>query len=270
MAEVIVPKGTVPGTLEWMQTNASLAKSWANRANGDVRELVKYLRRIKQHNWRPLVGGADDWPRLCREVLDSHPTFLAQMEAGVAALEDKGHEGPITVEQAQEASKAQQLARNEEVKPMPTLAEAMTGNQNARKEKEEDEKSLETVQGEKEEQEKEEENSGADGTAVSGPKRGSNHAEYLIKRIKRDALDPSAPNHARAASALSRLQAGEITSARRAAIETGIVKVPTLVQQAAKLLKKLTTEELVEALLTLPVDVRQRLAEALTGAQTQP
>lgn len=266
MVEVIVPKGTVPGSIEWMKTTAKLAKSWANRANGDVRELVRYLRDLKGHDWRPLVGGVDDWPRLCREVLDSHPTFLAQMEAGVAALEGQGHQGPITVEQAQEASKAQELARNEEVKPMPTLAEAM---QDVAEKKPRGESGQFTKQ-EPVQEEIEQGNtpSGAIGTARM--KRGSNHAEYLVRRLKRDALDPSAPNHARAEAALSRLQAGEITSARRAAIEAGIVKVPTPSQQAAKLLKKLTVEELVEALLTLPAEVREHLAEALTVAQTQP
>ena len=58
------------------------------------------------------------------------------------------------------------------------------------------------------------------------PPRG-NHAEYIVRRLKRDAANPAAPNHAQAKDALVKLQAGTIISARAAGIAAGIVRVPT-------------------------------------------
>lgn len=44
------------------------------------------------------------------------------------------------------------------------------------------------------------------------PRQG-NQASYLVRRLKRDAANESAPNHARARDALSRLQSGESSPA---------------------------------------------------------
>jgi hypothetical protein len=56
---------------------------------------------------------------------------------------------------------------------------------------------------------------------------GSNQVSYLVRRLKRDAANPAAPNHAQAKDALAKLQAGTIVSARAAGIAAGIVRVPT-------------------------------------------
>ncbi len=80
---VIRPKGTEEGCREWMETTAELAKSWAKRAEGNVKELVKYLRDLRSHDWTQLTGGVKDWDKLCRDVLGYEPAFLQEMEAGV-------------------------------------------------------------------------------------------------------------------------------------------------------------------------------------------
>lgn len=131
----------------------------------------------------------------------------------------------VTPEEATAHKTAQQMANDPEIPPQPTLAEAMAGNRNAVQ-----------VAGEKEE------NSGANVTAVLTPPRG-NRSEYLIRRLKRDAARADAPNHDQAALALGRLQRGEITSARRAAIEAGIVHVPTLLEIARKAVLKMPQEQ---------------------------
>ena len=57
------------------------------------------------------------------------------------------------------------------------------------------------------------------------PARG-NAVPYLVARLKRDATNSLAPNHAQAKAALARLQAGEITSAHSAGIAAGIPRPP--------------------------------------------
>lgn len=69
---------------------------------------------------------------------------------------------------------------------------------------------------------------GNDVTLIRG-----NHADYLTARIARDRPD-----------ILERMQAGEFSSVRAAAIEAGIVKVPTTLERVMKLLPKLNDDEL--------------------------
>ena len=59
-----------------------------------------------------------------------------------------------------------------------------------------------------------------------GPKGGTS-ADYLSRRIARDAP-----------AVLERMKAGEFPSVRAAAIEAGIVKTPTLVDQAVRLYER--------------------------------
>ena len=86
----------------------------------------------------------------------------------------------------------------------------------------------------KEEQE-ERRNKGSDRTL----KRGET-ADYLTARIARDRPD-----------ILDRMKAGEFRSVRQAAIEAGIVKVPTTLEKLRKLWSKATDEERAEFLATL-------------------
>jgi hypothetical protein len=64
-------------------------------------------------------------------------------------------------------------------------------------------------------------------------------SEYLVRRLKRDAANPSATNHDRAKDALVKLQSGTITSARAAGIAGGIVRVPTALETILRLLPRL-------------------------------
>lgn len=61
---------------------------------------------------------------------------------------------------------------------------------------------------------------------------GSNSAERLVRRLKRDAPEIA-----------EELARGELPSARAAAIKAGIVKVPTLVQQALRLTERMAATE---------------------------
>jgi hypothetical protein len=105
-------------------------------------------------------------------------------------------------------TKAQQLAADPEVKEQPTRSEAMKGNQNAKKEKE---------------------NSRSDRTTDSP--RGET-ASYLVRRLKRD--------HPEINDALAR---GEYKSARAAGIAAGIVKEPTTWEKVLKAVAKLSAAE---------------------------
>jgi hypothetical protein len=111
MAEVIRPKGTEEGSYEWMSTTANLARHWASNSDRDARQLVKYLRDLKNHNWRQLILGADNWDHFCREILGYEPEFIQEMEEGVAILERQGHEGTISEDMATAAGRSE-LAAN--------------------------------------------------------------------------------------------------------------------------------------------------------------
>lgn len=62
--------------------------------------------------------------------------------------------------------------------------------------------------------------------------KGGNATDYLSRRIARDAPE-----------VLERMKAGEFPSVRAAAVEAGIIKVPTLVHQAFRLVSRMTPAE---------------------------
>jgi hypothetical protein len=67
---------------------------------------------------------------------------------------------------------------------------------------------------------------------MSTPTRQGTDPSYLVSRLKRDAPEVA-----------ERLAGGEFRSVRAAAIEAGIVKVPTVFERVQKLLPKLTDAE---------------------------
>lgn len=83
-------------------------------------------------------------------------------------------------------------------------------------------------------------NQGANGTL----KRGQNHASYLTARIARDHPE-----------ILQRMKKGEFKSVRAAAIEAGIVNVPSNFDIALKSIKRLDRIEL--------IDLQARITEML-------
>jgi hypothetical protein len=78
-------------------------------------------------------------------------------------------------------------------------------------------------------------NKGAIGTFESKPKRGTNQASYLARRLMRDAP-----------GVFARLEAGEFPSVRQAAIAAGIVRVPTAIEKAGQAVARLTAAERLE------------------------
>jgi hypothetical protein len=75
---VVVPKGTQPGSKEWMASTLRLAKSWGERSERDVRELVKYLSDLRRHDWS-ILAGHDDWNRFCRETIGNDAVALRDL-----------------------------------------------------------------------------------------------------------------------------------------------------------------------------------------------
>jgi hypothetical protein len=79
---------------------------------------------------------------------------------------------------------------------------------------------------------------------VTPNKKRGNNPEYIIRRLKRDAKNPEAPNRDQAAQALRDLREGRITSARVAARKGGIpvsdrqVYLPADVEAAARAIEK--------------------------------
>lgn len=204
---VVTPKGTNPGSREWLESTAKLARSWSDRSERDVRQLVAYLHDLRQHDWAALIGGEKDWSKLCREVIGHDPDFLAEMEAGVRILESLGHSGPVSEQQAR---RAQQLAADPGVKP---LADGPTGRPKGSKNKEDP--------------------AGENNSAIGTIKpRGTNSAETIIRRLKRDAPE--------VAQALAR---GEYKSARAAGIAAGIVNVPSALDLLKRAWAKATKKQ---------------------------
>lgn len=74
-------------------------------------------------------------------------------------------------------------------------------------------------------------NRGSDNITPTDPRRGTS-AEYLVRRLKRDAP-----------AIAEELARGELPSARAAAIKAGIVKVPTMVERAFRLVERMTPAE---------------------------
>jgi hypothetical protein len=67
---------------------------------------------------------------------------------------------------------------------------------------------------------------------ISLKKQYGTQAEYLVRRLKRDAPEIA-----------EKLARGEYPSARAAGIAAGIVKVPTALEQIRRLLPRLTADE---------------------------
>ncbi len=88
--EIITPACTVLGSVEWLQATACLAKRWSGLVGTYIRELMKYLPSLKEHDWRLLIDGEDNWPRFCREILNVEPAFLEAIEQAAQHLTEKG------------------------------------------------------------------------------------------------------------------------------------------------------------------------------------
>lgn len=109
----IVPESTVPGTKAWAETLVDNAKAYARFAEDDVRPLVERYQALCEHRvWETWFRDEPrTLPRFCREVLGYEAEFLETMSAGVAALDREGFSGPVSVQAAHDAVRAQVHAR---------------------------------------------------------------------------------------------------------------------------------------------------------------
>jgi hypothetical protein len=203
----IVPKAAIPGSRQNILAKLERAERLAGMVETDARPLVECCRALREFQaWDTYFD--DDpktWERLCVEVIRYDAEFIAEIEAGVAVLESRGHVGPIPAEDARQT--AQQLAADPSVKRAMTRQEA--GAKGGR--------GIKAV---------------ANSHFFPANKQSSTSANRLVRRLKRDA-----PEIAQA------LANGEYKSARSAAIAAGIVKVPTPLEAAMKAAKKLSTAD---------------------------
>lgn len=173
-------------------------------------------KEVSEQRWRNVLAEAEQH-RIYEKVPEGKP--YGSLDAMLLA------EIGRTAEQS-----IKDMANNPEVPPMTTLAEAM--------------KEVAAIKPRAEDGtfEKREEPSGVMNTARTDTVRGSTNAEYLVRRLKRDAAERKAPNHKQAKVALAKLQSGELKSARAAAIAAGIIRVPSVGEVARKAVRKLTDE----------------------------
>lgn len=175
-------------------------------------------------SWR--VIGFPSFEDFCREKLGKTLDEVSAIVAGVKTLQGQGVPRPTLAE----AMTAQQLALDDSVGPIQSHGGARRTVQDIAADP------APLLPGK---QIVENGNQGSDAT-LKNRDRG---AEYLIRRLKRDAQDEDAPNHQQAAEALVGLQRGEIPSARQAAIRAGIVRVPTLLELAKRAVRKMDKKE---------------------------
>ncbi|HEY7115137.1 MAG TPA: hypothetical protein VH475_01045 [Tepidisphaeraceae bacterium] len=80
---ITVPESTRPGSAPWIAATVKLARSWSERSERDVRQLVGYVADLRKH------GHVADWQSFCREVIGYEADYLAAMETGVSILEKR-------------------------------------------------------------------------------------------------------------------------------------------------------------------------------------
>lgn len=196
---------TIPGTEEWLEANAKFTRNMLRGVEGDCSLVADKLPHFREWCSRHDI----DWEAFCADRLLIKSGFLEKIEEGVRILRASGHAGPIRKADAV-AAHARELAASADVAPL-----AEHGG---------DRRTLENQDAPKEEPKEQ----GSDRTL----KRGET-AEYLVRRLKRDAPEVAA-----------QLAAGAFPSARAAAKAAGIVRDKTRVERAVALLMKMTDAEL--------------------------
>lgn len=184
----------------------------------DCRKLVEWVKDAEEM-WEPLGYASRD--EFLTNGLDLNPE---EVTLAVRWLELNEPESAIGMEEV--VTLAQKVR---ELPAQPTLSEAMQGNQNARKEKDE--------------------NSVANGQPVLTEQQSSNSQERIIRRLKRDAP-----------AIAKMLERGEYKSARAAGIAAGIVKpVVQLSRDPKKAAQQIATygPEFMQQLAALLLDATQ-------------
>lgn len=113
--EIVVPRGSIPGTPERNAATIANARDWAQYVENDARPLVRSCRELRQvRAWETwLTDEPKTWERFCQEALGYDADFIAEIEDGVAILEERGHTGPIPLADIR-ALDAQDIAEQEQ------------------------------------------------------------------------------------------------------------------------------------------------------------
>lgn len=178
-------------SVDWCWQTLSLLKRFHQCKEISIQDFEKVLAEVVQHRV---------WERVPPESPYGTLDEMLKVELGVSSAEEATR------------TKAQMLASDPEVKPSLTHADAMAKASESK------------PRGEDGAFVKVDDPSGDNVTARPG--RG-NSTNYLIRRLKRDAENPSCPHQSRAVEALEKLRTGEITSARAAGVHAGIVRAFT-------------------------------------------
>lgn len=217
MASVAINRGAIEATdflteipeAEWRSLLAARRSFVKTHLPYDCRQLIRFAEEAERM-CVPL--GFDSAKDLLRRGLEIDPELVDWAIEGLRALDPSE---PVALEAAVAVGKAQALAADPEVKPLgpaaPEKGEAR--NPSGRNQHlEVDSVSIEP-------------------NPDNGGRRGTG-AEYLVRRLKRDAPEVAAE-----------LARGELPSARAAAIKAGIVRVPSKVERAFRLVERMTTAE---------------------------
>jgi hypothetical protein len=197
---------TIPGTEEWLEANAKFTRNMLRGVEGDCSLVADKLPHFKE--W--CAKHSIDWDSFCGERLLIKSGFLDKIEEGVRILRAGGHAGPISKADAV-AAHARELAASEDVQPLGPPAPQKDGpSPNPTGKTKVD-------------------------NINHGQSKGGTGAEYLVRRLKRDAPEVAA-----------QLAQGAFKSARAAAVAAGIVKVATRVETAVRAIRKMTDPELYE------------------------
>lgn len=217
------------------------------KINRGAIEATDFLSEVPENEWRTLLGARRSFVRThlpydCRELLrfvdDGQHMYATLGYADVSDFVRRGLEidpelvewaidglrtlapdEPVAFDAAVARGKAQALAADPEVK---ALGESTPKPGEARNPLGIGGKSGKTAH-----------DCQVDNINLSTATKGGTSAEYLVRRLKRDAPEVA-----------EELARGELPSARAAAIKAGIVKVPTRVERAIKLVRRMSDSEL--------------------------
>ena len=224
--EVLLNPASKPGTKEWFDFVRPWVRTTLKVAAANCKPVAHHVVSM-----RPYVEGTlgRAWREFCVTDLDADPAWIDKLIEGVAILEHRGHDGPVTQAQA--------------VAAVAERAEP-AGDHGGKREG-----SGRIVPGRARP-----DNQGTNSPLKDGlvTRRGPDTVERLTARIARDAP-----------AVLADMKAGKYPSVRKAAIAAGIVKPKTPMAQIESIAWRMSLEDLA-ATITLLTGIHEERSD---GAQ---
>jgi hypothetical protein len=228
------PPYTIEGSPEWAERAIRWSRNTLKSIQGDAKPFAQNLRGFRI--WCEAQGKT--WAAFCREDLDADPAWVEKIEEGVAVLEGRGHEGPISNGAAVDA--AEQVRATMDLSDPPKAPGAPKGSRNNPSGK------------------AKEAPNGSASTVSPKPRKQKRDAKYLAGRIK-----AKAATDATAAEVVERVRRGEYKSMRAAARDAGVVKASDPVRDASRAVAKVPTQRLAELVAALPETTARLLMTCL-------